>query len=87
MRRAVGLSIAVVVAASVVFFVPVMYTPAVPPICSLTCADSGSSAAYRSVSAQLLGQGAIYWVVTPSLARYCISLWVVSSGCDYGYFG
>ncbi len=88
MRKAVALSVVVVVSVGIlVFFVPVLYNPAVPPVCNFLCASSGSSPNYRSVSAQLLGQGATYWVVPRGFAQYCISLWAISSGCSYGDFG
>ena len=78
----------IVVIGVVLIFAPIIYNPAVPPICNLSCADAGSSASYRSITEQSLGQGAIYWVVTQNFSQYCVSIWFISSNCPgYGYFG
>jgi hypothetical protein len=88
MRKVVALSIIAMIAAGVaIIFVPIVYNPAVPPICNYSCVDTGSSANYQSISTHFFGLGAIYWVVTPHFTQYCILFLGMSSCPSYGYFG
>lgn len=89
-RRTTAISLAVPVVIAFIFFAPVVYHPAALPVCNFFCMSDGASANYRSISAQFLGQGATYWVITPHLSLYCVSLWVIRTpNCadGYGYFG
>jgi len=89
-KRTVALSIiAIVIVSVVIIFAPTVYNPAIPADCNFKCADLGYSPHYNSISAQLTGQGATYWVL-PAVSpepRYCLSFWFIGSNCqsNYGY--
>ena len=83
------MGIAVVAVVAFFVFAPIVYNPAIPADCNFECANTGSSPHYNSISAQLTGQGATYWVLpaVSSAPRYCLSFWMLGSNCQssYGY--
>jgi hypothetical protein len=42
------------------YFAPIVYVPAVMPICNVLCITSGHSQYYASISFRLIGQGATH---------------------------
>lgn len=67
MKARVIVAVASVVAIlAFIYFVPIIYVPAVPPSgCNGLCMFGGHGAYYTSISYRLIGQGAWYWPAKP----------------------
>jgi hypothetical protein len=58
-RTALAIALVVVVV-GFAYFVPIIYVPAVVPVCNVLCSLSGQPQYYASISFRLIGQGATH---------------------------